>query len=1592
MAQLFDGVRYALSSTLDQDEKDRLSSLLDQNGATPFFPSNQRLTHYITVSLPTNQPIDELPVESDAHVVTPFWVDRSAVLAAIQDESGFSPDPSLIFSGVCAAACELTDADVDLLSAGITALGGQWRSALTKEVTHLFAVSTDGGKYQTGLHFKEDIGLRLLVPHWFDDCVRFGRNVDTEAYEWPEPRVFEVGFAKEGGERSRSRSPQKLTAEKQAFYASIMQTGPPPKPKSVWNGLKIMLSLEMTESQMTAHEADIEREGGVVVDDVDEADVVIMRYRSGPIFVKAYRANKTIGTPAWLWFVRSTGKKSRPTDQLLHYPIPSRSIEGFSAHRITITNYTGQDREYLKKLILILGAEFTADMTGNNTVVVAATRDGKKTQKADSWSIPVVNHLWLEDCFVQWRHLAQTPDRYTDYPPGLDFSKLLTQRSLVKVGYDPSDLDLIQKEVEAEERGEPMGTNPILSFLATGQSAKEVEDVVMADDGADQDLQMDVDDEPTTTAKKTRAKPTPKPKSTSRKPASRTALPQDDDEVESETPAVKTRSKRASMAGKKGGRRAVESEDEDVSPTKKRVSPRKRALADEHEGGEEDEQPKPLKKPAIKRTYGSSSRAPPPEPEETDREGTPPAVSPSKTSLHTPKRTVSVLVPTYEQVKSASKSSLGRDAEPPVSPKRGRKSLDESKPGPSSRSPVSSLSPPPSPQRTRKTSSTRHPATPAGPSHVVATPVTLGRSPSKRSAATRATQKLREEVMPDVLNFQKELKRGNVRSTWDHEQQASAKKAKESAKGKKRVSMGDGDEEEEQQEEQEEQPDRKRRRSSNGAAVKQGKGKGRAPTVSDDEDEENDGSVAGRPAKSSKADAKATTATGKNSGRISKKDPASIKIMTTQVILAEDVTKAMIKLGVSFTTKASECTHLVARSIVRTEKFLCAMAAGPIIVTDKWIQTCVKTKHILVEDDFLLKDPESEKKYNFVLTEALERARESEGKLFAGMTFVITPKIPIDTKLLKSVVTASGGQIHLHATPTYRALKNNTNKLVVSCPADITIWRNLLEQGIPVYSQELILNSALTQEIDRDNPLYQNKLDALFTVPAPAPRASLLTPSRLAGPTQKAAKELIELMQDNHKKLHIFFNDKQFHNHSTHHLLAIYSMGADADLLKDAYSTHVAYQRPAIPPPGPITKENWKDHLDDERYYQSYLTFFSDLLLANGPTSILEEYILSKDANVVPGKEKEPPQMLGRYLGGFLHPLIHSGYGAEFGQLGMWAEGLSEACVQTSLPRDILPDALFDNLAPSTPSLISRVASLTLSSRAGAGDGGVHALSILGRVVKDPAFSRTAVGLPAPADENAVARVVAVCKDKLLKFFEEWTVGHTREDLDKKFEEVMWMNAVIYGVGGWSDRAHSKDPSKEFNGDFFLMHLVTSSLFLPSVMSYLPPATAAFLLRTYFLTTLVLYIARGRPALPIADFYSAVTDAPKPPGPQPTPSQGVFGPDQQYTNPPVAKKNWIDEGGPKIITPNPWLAIIQSTLTHPDEHLCKAQRSLLHYASMFGATAPGAFSTLKGDLDGAEHLDGTIFIRIAGLTQNRLGWVREGEDEKSWDNHGFFEA
>ncbi|KAG1764884.1 hypothetical protein EV702DRAFT_1204809 [Suillus placidus] len=494
-------------------------------------------------------------------------------------------------------------------------------------------------------------------------------------------------------------------------------------------------------------------------------------------------------------------------------------------------------------------------------------------------------------------------------------------------------------------------------------------------------------------------------------------------------------------------------------------------------------------------------------------------------------------------------------------------------------------------------------------------------------------------------------------------------------------------------------------------------------------------------------------------------------------------------------------------------------------------------------------------------------------------------------------------------------------------------------------------------------------LPPLFQTPQP-PLASIC-PQRWPGIDAESTKMLLKVLEDNHSRWHIFFNYKGFHNHAAHHLLAIWAMGASAKIIFSAYETHCVYQRPAFDSPSRITRHNFNEHLGDERFYSAYSDFFALELGKKGFARTFGEYIFAPSANYLaephPEGDGHHPEMLARFVGGLLHPLIHTGYGAEFGLLGMSAEGLAMTAVHPAKVHALLPPSYFSSPVKA---------------------GSMHALSILALVAKDERFEDIKM-----TDESDTLTMTVSSHDEALRAYAEmWDFDvANKEDVAKAVEELAWLNSIIYGVGGMTVKADT------FNADFFLMHLVTSTLFLPSLVTslYQNPHAQALLLRSYFAVSLARYLARGRPTLDIAKFYSDTSGLlPSSgldviPGPQPSPFE--------HTLP--------DEKSPEARTPNLWLSIVQTTLVHPNEHLCKMQRALAHFASLYGLRGQGWFTTRKQanvatdnskleDVErnlGLRELDGTLFLRVAMLTAHRLGWMREGEREEGWDYEGFYE-
>ena len=205
-------------------------------------------------------------------------------------------------------------------------------------------------------------------------------------------------------------------------------------------------------------------------------------------------------------------------------------------------------------------------------------------------------------------------------------------------------------------------------------------------------------------------------------------------------------------------------------------------------------------------------------------------------------------------------------------------------------------------------------------------------------------------------------------------------------------------------------------------------------------------------------------------------------------------------------------------------------------------------------------------------------------------------------------------------------------------------------------------------------------------------------------------------------------------------------------------------------------------------------------------------------------------------------------------------------------------------------------------------------------------------------------------------------------DLASKVEECIWVSTLLLASTGRKGRKPRLD--------FFLMHLVTSSLFLQPFFAVLEkPAYKVALLNAYIPVLVLIILTRGRPRIN-PELLMSYTDVPRPP---------------------VSASNLPDPNSKSIGNPqndsdyNPWPAMIEAVQYHRDSHVPKTLRTLIFASQKYGDKAPGkaigAFHRDSGveTHNGTGKMDGTIFVRAAGLVMDTLGWVSYGQKEGSWD-------
>lgn len=124
--------------------------------------------------------------------------------------------------------------------------------------------------------------------------------------------------------------------------------------------------------------------------------------------------------------------------------------------------------------------------------------------------------------------------------------------------------------------------------------------------------------------------------------------------------------------------------------------------------------------------------------------------------------------------------------------------------------------------------------------------------------------------------------------------------------------------------------------------------------------------------------------------------------------------------------------------------------------------------------EYLLRDPENEKRLNCNLGKSLVRAKSNAGKLLHGQTVYVTPDVHGGFDVCKSIVEANGG-----VCVNYRMMKRPANAplsetLVLLCNVDtnksmLSAFRKMaVEAGreYKIYRADWLLDLAMTQKVE----------------------------------------------------------------------------------------------------------------------------------------------------------------------------------------------------------------------------------------------------------------------------------------------------------------------------------------------------------------------------------------------------------------------------------------------------------------------------------------------------------------------------------------------
>ncbi|ORZ17810.1 hypothetical protein BCR42DRAFT_490503 [Absidia repens] len=472
---IFKDVIFELDSNISSSEQSTLKEQLLKYGAKCYddekkISSIEHPTHYIT---------NRDKTVGTSYSVMPLWVKAAIRNGFTHDPKFYTPDPSKHFAGLVVATSGIPKRDQEAIFGATIALGGQYRENLTSDVTHLVCLAPEGDMYDEAMGplFGK---IKVLLPHWFDECFKLRRLVPEDAYLFPEPLFIQQQATStqtsESNVSTAVSSPNKYTDDAKIQKDMEQEDMGPSRSNSTTPTINMEIDTITTSKRKDSTISDksatddgpavyalptiealeklvpkdrffdgkliyihsdvgltpeiracllqhLETAGATVANNFDDTKnhdsvIAIFKYRNSDLFLQVCnRPDIMVANLAWITNTLRRGRVESPLRSICDYPAPYGGIVGMQNLTATISGYKGDARNILFQICTMVGLPCSFNLDHNTTHLICSQRGTAKYCVGKKRNCNIVNHLWLEECYQQWEFKSVADDRYTYFPP-----------------------------------------------------------------------------------------------------------------------------------------------------------------------------------------------------------------------------------------------------------------------------------------------------------------------------------------------------------------------------------------------------------------------------------------------------------------------------------------------------------------------------------------------------------------------------------------------------------------------------------------------------------------------------------------------------------------------------------------------------------------------------------------------------------------------------------------------------------------------------------------------------------------------------------------------------------------------------------------------------------------------------------------------------------------------------------------------------------------------------------------------------------------------------------------------------------------------